>query len=48
MLSLVDTINKKIALSIKAVEENLDLIAIEQEQARLENFKEEGNEGLVD
>jgi small subunit ribosomal protein S1 len=44
----VDTINKKIALSIKAFEENLDLIAIEQEQAQLENFKEEGNEGLVD
>ena len=44
----VDTINKKIALSIKAFEENLDVIATEQEQAQLENFKEEGNEGLVD
>ncbi|SVD43479.1 uncharacterized protein METZ01_LOCUS396333, partial [marine metagenome] len=37
----VDTNSKKIALSIKAFEENLDLAAIEQEQAELENFKEE-------
>ena len=44
----VDTNRKKIALSIKAFEENLDLKAIEQEQARMEHFKEEGNEELVD
>ncbi len=37
----VDTTNKKIALSIKAFEENLDISAIEKEQAELENFKEE-------
>jgi small subunit ribosomal protein S1 len=37
----VDTSNKKIALSIKAYEENLDLEAIEQEQSQLEPFKEE-------
>ena len=37
----VDTSNKKIALSIKAYEENLDLEAIEQEQNQLEPFKEE-------
>lgn len=37
----VDTTQKKIALSIKAYEENLDLSAIEKEQAALENFKEE-------
>ena len=36
----VDTSSKKIALSIKAYEENLDLQAIEQEQAHVENFKE--------
>jgi len=37
----VDTSSKKIALSIKAFEENLDISAIEKEQAELENFKEE-------
>ncbi|MBT5985099.1 MAG: 30S ribosomal protein S1 [Nitrospina sp.] len=37
----VDTSNKKIALSIKAFKEKLDLDAIEQEQSRLETFKEE-------
>ena len=37
----VDTSNKKIALSIKAYEENLDLKAIKQEQNQLEPFKEE-------
>jgi len=37
----VDTSNKKIALSIKAYEENLDLEAIKQEQNQLEPFKEE-------
>ena len=36
----VDTNSKKIALSIKAFEENLDLKAIELEQAEVENFKE--------
>jgi len=36
----VDTSSKKIALSVKAFEENLDLQAIEKEQAQLENFKE--------
>ena len=40
----VDTNNKKIALSIKAYEENLDLEAIKQEQAQLENFKEQESE----
>ena len=40
----VDTSSKKIALSIKAFEENLDLTAIEEEQALLENFKEENEE----
>jgi len=44
----VDTSSKKIALSIKAFEENLDLTAIEQEQAQLENFKEEENGKLTD
>ena len=37
----VDISNKKIALSIKAYEENLDLEAIKQEQNQLEPFKEE-------
>jgi small subunit ribosomal protein S1 len=37
----VDTENKKIALSIKAFDENLDLQAIEAEQAEIESFKEE-------
>ena len=37
----VDTNSKKIALSIKAFEENLDLKAIEEEQTRMENLKEE-------
>ena len=40
----VDTSNKKIALSIKAYEENLDIEAIEKEQNQLEAFKEEDNE----
>ena len=40
----VDTSNKKIALSMKAYKENLDLKAIEQEQNQLEPFKEEENE----
>ena len=44
----VDTSSKKIALSIKAFEENLDLEAIEQEQAQLGNFKEEENEELAE
>jgi len=44
----VDTSNKKIALSIKAYEENLDLKAIEQEQNQLEPFKEEENEQITD
>ena len=42
----VDTSNKKIALSIKAYEENLDLEAIEQEQNQLEPLKEEENEQI--
>jgi len=37
----VDTNSKKIALSIKAHEQDLDLTAIEQEQTRLDDFKEE-------
>ena len=37
----VDTTNKKIALSIKAFEENLDIDAIEKEQVGLEDIKEE-------
>ena len=44
----VDTNNKKIALSIKAFKEKLDLDAIEQEQNRLETFKEEENEPTTD
>ena len=44
----VDTNNKKIALSIKAFKEKLDLDAIEQEQSRLETFKEEENEPTTD
>ena len=44
----VDTNNKKIALSIKAYEENLDLEAIEQEQNQLEPLKEEENEQITD
>jgi small subunit ribosomal protein S1 len=36
----VDTSDKKIALSIKASEENLDLRAIEDEQTQLEHFDE--------
>ena len=39
----VDTNDKKIALSIKAFEENLDLKAIEDEQAQLDHFN--GKEG---
>ena len=39
----VDTSRKKIALSIKAFEDNLDLAAIEREQAQLENLKEQLN-----
>jgi small subunit ribosomal protein S1 len=37
----VDTTSKKIALSIKAFEENLDISQIEKEQVDLEDFKEE-------
>jgi small subunit ribosomal protein S1 len=37
----VDTVNKKIALSIKAFEQNLSIEEIEKEQAEFENFKEE-------
>ena len=37
----VDTNDKKIALSIKAYEENLDLSQIEKEQVDMEVFKEE-------
>ena len=37
----VDTNSKKIALSIKAFKENLDLKAIELEQVELENFKDD-------
>ena len=37
----VDINNKKIALSIKAHEENLDLSQIEKEQVDMEVFKEE-------
>ncbi len=44
----VDTGNKKIALSIKAYEENLDLEAIEKEQSQLEAFKEEENVQTTD
>ncbi len=38
----VDTTSKKIALSIKAFEENLDISQIEKEQVDLEDFKEDG------
>ena len=44
----VDVSNKKIALSIKAYKENLDLEAIKQEQSRLEAFKEEENKQTTD
>jgi len=44
----VDVSNKKIALSIKAYKEKLDLEAIKQEQSRLETFKEEENEQTTD
>jgi len=44
----VDASNKKIALSIKAYKENLDLEAIKQEQSQLETFKEEENEQTTD
>jgi small subunit ribosomal protein S1 len=44
----VDASNKKIALSIKAFNENLDLEAIKQEQSQLEVFKEEENEQATD
>jgi len=44
----VDPSNKKIALSIKAYKENLDLEAIKQEQNRLEAFKEEENKQTTD
>jgi len=37
----VDTSSKKIALSIKAYEENLGVEEIEKEQAAFDNFKEE-------
>ncbi len=37
----VDTDSKKIALSIKAFDENLDLAAIEAEQAEIESYKED-------
>ncbi|MEO2044587.1 MAG: S1 RNA-binding domain-containing protein, partial [Nitrospinaceae bacterium] len=37
----VDTANKKIALSIKAFQEDLDISQIEKEQVGLEDFKEE-------
>jgi small subunit ribosomal protein S1 len=40
----VDASNKKIALSIKAFKENLDLEAIKQEQLQLEVLKEEESE----
>ena len=44
----VDVSNKKIALSIKAYKENLDLEAIKQEENLLEAFKEEENEQTTD
>jgi len=44
----VDASNKKIALSIKAYKENLDLEAIKQEQSQLETFKEEEKEQTTD
>jgi small subunit ribosomal protein S1 len=40
----VDTANKKIALSIKAFEENLDVEAIEKEQVGIEDIKEDETE----
>ena len=40
----VDTANKKIALSIKAFEENLDVEAIEKEQVGIEDVKEDETE----
>ena len=40
----VDTTNKKIALSIKAFEQNLDIAEIEKEQAEFDSFKEAENE----
>ena len=44
----VDASNKKIALSIKAFKENLDLEAIKQEQRQLEVLKEEESEQATD
>ncbi len=46
----VDAANKKIALSIKAFEKNLDIDAIKEEQAALEDFKDskEDSEGGAD
>jgi small subunit ribosomal protein S1 len=44
----VDASNKKIALSIKAFKENLDLEAIKQEQLQLEVHKEEESEQKTD
>ena len=44
----VDASNKKIALSIKAFKENLDLEAIKQEQLQLEVLKEEESEQKTD
>ena len=44
----VDPSNKKIALSIKAFKENLDLEAIKQEQRQLEVLKEEESEQTTD
>ncbi|QPJ66753.1 MAG: 30S ribosomal protein S1 [Candidatus Nitrohelix vancouverensis] len=41
----VDTFNKKIALSIKAFEKNLDIEEIKKEQALLDNFKEDKEDG---
>lgn len=41
----VDTANKKIALSIKAFEQNLDVAGIEKEQAEFNGLKESGHEG---
>jgi small subunit ribosomal protein S1 len=38
----VDTVNKKIALSIKAFQQGLSVEEIEKEQAEFESFKEEG------
>jgi len=40
----VDTASKKIALSVKAYEENLDIAEIEKEQSAFDNFKEENGE----